>query len=639
MKKILLPILLGFALVAVSCQSKLEIPQKGVVAYENFYASDDDAQAAITDMYANYISNVGGTEGIDNPEQVMLNYSSDDILAAGGHAADHEPFRNFCEFRYDDANGTLKSAYQRYYYAIYHANLVISNFTDENRYNEAPKHTTDYTKQVVAEARVMRAYLHMMAALIWNCPPILDRLYDADELPVNAESQKQVLDWVIDQCDIAIKSGALPKRNGTGDKNATARMSVGFAQFVAGKAAMFNDDPATARKYLKDLIQSGDYALVPSEDYWTNFHVAGDGGVEKIFEPNECADQDYMKGYGAYQRTRWMVANVFCWRSDHLASNPNVHNGFQGWNGGAIQNDFAEKFLAHDGDSPRRRACFLTEEEWLYEMEWSGSDVINGKDKKYGYFVYKTKVNADGSEEVEKDKDGEPIIDWDKTVRSDEPLTREQKLGDPNRGIKSADGVFSHGPYFEWKHMVYTNPPAILTGGKEYPSDHIPYLGYAQNGTNFKVARYAEALLLYAEACIGSSEEADGLKALQDVQRRSGSGKVSDKLTWAAVAEEKQYEMWFESCRFLDLVRWAKKGLVNLDDVFNKSKIHATATTVKDEYFIKGKPGYKTYHKLFTVPCQLTYNDFVVGKNEYFPFPLDVKNANPNLHDVLGWAK
>lgn len=580
---------------AVSCQSKLEIPQKGVVAYDNFYANDDDALAAITDMYANYISNVGGTEGIDNPEQVILNYSSDDILAAGGHAADHEPFRNFCEFRYDDANGTLKSAYQRYYYAIYHANLVISNFTDENRYNEAPKHTSDFTKQVVAEARVMRAYLHMMTALLWNCPPILDRLYDADELPVNAESQKQVLDWVVSECDKAIKSGSLPKRNGKGDKNATARMSVGFAQFVAGKAAMFNDDPATARKYLKDLITSGDYDLVPSEEYWTNFHISGDGGVEKIFEPNECADQDYMKGYGAYQRTRWMVANVFCWRSDHLASNPKVHDGFQGWNGGAIQNDFAEKFLAHDGDSPRRKACFLTEDEWLYEMDWAASKVNNG--------------------------------------------TLEEKKADPDRGIKSADGVFSHGPYFEWKHMVYTNPPAILTGGKEYPSDHIPYLGYAQNGTNFKVARYAEALLLYAEACIGSSEEADGLKALQDVQRRSGSGKISEKLTWAAVAEEKQYEMWFESCRFLDLVRWAKKGLVNLDDVFNKSKIHATATTVKDEFFIEGKPGYQKYHKLFTVPCELVYKDFVVGKNEYFPFPLDVKNANPNLHDVLGWAK
>ena len=282
MKKIIIPILLGLALTAVSCQQMLEIPQKGVVAYSDFYASDEDAEAALADMYANYLQNVAATEGIDNPEQVLLNYSSDDILAAGGHADDHDGFRVFCEFRYDDSNGTLKNCYQRYYYSIYHANLVISNFTNENRNGDEPKWTSNFTKQAVAEARVMRAYLHMMTALIWNCPPLMDRLYDADELPTNAESQSQILEWVISECEKAISSGALPDRNGPSDKDNTARMNVGFARFIAGKAAMFNNDPATARKYLGDLINSGDYALIPSEEYWTNFHVSGDGNSEDL---------------------------------------------------------------------------------------------------------------------------------------------------------------------------------------------------------------------------------------------------------------------------------------------------------------------------------------------------------------------
>ncbi len=598
MKKIIIPILLGFAFLAVSCESKLEIPQKGVVSYDSFYASDDDAQAALADMYANYIQNVAGTEGIDNPEQVLLNYSSDDILAAGGHVDDHEPFRLFCEFRYDDANGTMKSAYQRYYYAIYHANLVISNFTDENRNGDAPKWESAFTKQAVAEARVMRAYIHMMLALIWNCPPIMDRVYDADELPVNAESQKQVLDWVIAECEKAISSGSLPKRNGPGDKDNTARMNVGFAQFIAGKAAMFNNDPATARKYLGDLINSGNYALVPTDEYWTLFHISGDGSSEKIFEPNFLEDPAFTNnpwGSGApIQRGRWMVANVFCWRTDALGGQPRPHDGFQGWNGGAITIPFAEKFLAHDGDSPRRKACFLTGDEWLYEMEWASD------------------YNA-----------GVPVN-----------MTLDEKKKDRGRGIASASGVFSHGPYFEWKHMVFVNPPSFLTGGKPYPADNVSGLGPGSNQKNFNVARYAEALLLYAEACIGSGDEAKGLKALQDVQKRSGSGKVSDKLTFENVMEEKQYEMWFESCRFLDLVRWSKQGKVNLDQIFNKSGLHQNATTVYDAMFTKGEPE----HRLYTEHCSLKFNDFEVGKHEYFPFPRDFKNANPNLKDVLGWA-
>lgn len=595
MKKIIIPVFCGLALLASSCQNKLEIPQKGVVSYDDYYSSDAQCEAALANMYANYIVNVAGTEGIDNPEQVMLNYSSDDILAAGGNKNDHAPFRFFCEFRYDDANITLKQAYQRYYYSIYHANLVISNFTNENKNGTEPKWHSDYTEQAVAEARVMRAYLHFMLAAMWNCPPIMDRVYQADELPTNSQSQSEVLEWVISECDKAIKSGFLPERTSTADKNATARMSVGFAQFIAGKAAMFNNDPATARKYLGDLIESGKYALVPSEDYWINFHVPGDGSVEKIFEPNVIGDPDYLKGFGAFQRTRWMVANVFCWRTDVLASSPTVHSGFQGWNGGAIQPDFAKKFLEHDGDSPRRRACFLTEEEWLYEMDWDGSEVNDG--------------------------------------------TLEQKKADPKRGISAASGVWSHGPYFEWKHMVFMNPPKILTGGKEFEKDNIDYIGLGQNGTNFKVARYAEALLLYAEACIGSADEAKGLAALQEVQRRSGSGKISTELTFENVMEEKQYEMWFEGCRFLDLVRWSKQGKVDLNKIFNESPLHKNVPVVYDEFFTEGKPGYKKEHKLFTEPTEILCNDFVVGKHEYFPFPLDFKNANPNLHDVLGWAK
>ena len=596
MKKIIIPIFVGLALFATSCQSKLDIPQKGVVAYDDFYQSDADALAALVSMYANYLQNVAGTEGIDNPQQVILNYSADDVLSAGGNRDDHAPFRFFDEFRYDVSNTTLKQMYQRYYYAIYHANLVISNFTTENRNEAAPKHTSAVVEQYVAEARVMRAYLHMMLALSFNNPPIVDRILEGDELPVNAESQSAVLSWVVSECEKAIASGKLPKRNGKTDKDNTTRMNVGFAQFVAGKAAMFNNDPANARKYLGDLIASGNYDLIPGEEYWTNFHISGDGNPEKIFEPNFLEDPAFTNnawGSGApIQRGRWMVANVFCWRTDHLASEPKVHAGFQGWNGGAIQQDFAKKFLEHDGNSPRRLACFLTGDEWLYEMDW----------------------NSD---------------------KNDAPLA--EKKADPNRGINAADGVFSHGPYFEWKHMVFINPPKILTGGKSYPSDNVSGLGAASNQKNFLVARYAEALLLYAEACIGSPDEAKGLAALQAIQERSGSGKISDKLTFEAVMEEKQYEMWFESCRFHDLVRWSKQGKVDMAKIMNNSYDRNNVPVVFDEYFIEGKPGYHKEHKLYTESEPVSYTPFQAGKHEYFPFPNDFIVANPSLEQNPAW--
>ena len=586
MKKIIIPTLLVFALGLVSCEDKLDIPQKGVVTNETYYASDADAEAALTDMYANFVANVAGSEGIDNPEQVIINYAADDILSAGGHKADHDGFRVFDEFTYNESNGTLQACYDRYLGAVYHANLVISNLSNENRAGTEPKYTSAYTKQCVEEARVMRAYLHMMLAILWNRPAILDRLLEPDELPVQAESQEQVLNWVVSECDKAINSGSLPKRNGTGDKNATARMTVGFAQFVAGKAAMFANDPTTARKYLSALISSGDYKLVDTDEYWTNFHVAGDGNCEKIFEPNFIYDNT-SPFWDNVWRSRWMVADVFCWRTDALASMPSVCPA-AGWNGGAVQEDFAKKFVEHDGNSARRRACFLTEEEWLYEMEW----------------------NSD---------------------KNDAPLA--EKETDPNRGISASTGVYSHGPYFEWKHMAYAKVPKILSGGKEYPGDNVSeIMGGASNQKNFNVARYAEALLLYAEACIGA-DEANGLKALNEVQARSGSGKISTKLTFEDVMEEKQYEMWFENCRFPDLVRWGKQGKVNLDQIFNKNYggIHKHVPIVYDEFFTKGA----AKHKLYTEYVVADHNDFS-DKYMSLPFPLDRRLAN-HFKNVLGW--
>ena len=600
MKKILYSILAVAAVFAVSsCEKNLNIPQKGVVSEDDFYKSDADAEALLTNMYVSCFGGHGiaGTEGIYNNQLMLFNYSSDDILAAGGDAEDHGDFRVFDEFRYDNANGPLNNLYSGYANSIFTANLVISNFTTENKEGTEPKYKSAYTDQCVAEARVFRAYMHLMEALTWNTPCIVDRLLTPEEFPVQASSQKEVLDWVIAECEKALASNALPKKNGVNDKNATARMTRGFAQFVAGKAAMFNNDPATARKYLGALISEGSYKLVDGKDFWKLTHAAGDGNSEVIFAPNFQEDPNFTaNGWGSgtpIQRGRWMIADVLCWRTDACASTPSVCSNLPGsgggWNGGAIQQDFAKKFLEHDGNSPRRLATFLTPDEWLYEMDWSGSAVNDG--------------------------------------------TLAEKKVDPKRGVGSTSGIYSH-EFFEWKRMVWHNIPRVVVGADaaSYKGDDLASLGANSNTSNLCIARYAEALLLYAEACIGA-DEAAGLKALNEVQERSGSGKISSSLNLQDIMDEKQYELWFEGCRFHDLVRWAAQGKVNLDQVFNGSGFHDRIPVTTDDFFTSGA----AEHKLTVKYVQAHYEKFQTGKHEYFPFPRDVKVANPNIQDVLGW--
>ena len=99
--------------------------------------------------------------------------------------------------------------------------------------------------------------------------------------------------------------------------------------------------------------------------------------------------------------------------------------------------------------------------------------------------------------------------------------------------------------------------------------------------------------------------------------------------------EEKQYEMWWEGCRFPDLVRWDNAGKVDMKALFNTSwggkGIHKQVPTVYDAFFTKGE----SEHRLYTEYSAVKYNDFS-DKYKYFPFPRNRK-ANNKFKDVLGW--
>ena len=73
---------------------------------------------------------------------------------------------------------------------------------------------------------------------------------------------------------------------------------------------------------------------------------------------------------------------------------------------------------------------------------------------------------------------------------------------------------------------------------------------------NWPGLRYAEVLLLYAEACIQSGTNlTEGLAALNEVRERAGLP-VLLTYTLRDVKDEKRAELAYENERFLDLVRW-----------------------------------------------------------------------------------
>ena len=563
-----------------SCsEDLLEIEQKATNSTDSFYKTDADAKSAVTAMYATFAEEISGNEGIWNAYIMGLNYASDDVFPAGGDIADHSGFRECGEFRYDTSFGPVSALYNHIYKSIYSANLVINYFGGD-------KADSQVKKEAVAQARVMRAWAHMLAAQVYYQPPIVDHLI-VDDKPTNAESQKAIFDFCIKECEEAMSD--IPERNGQSDQEGAWYATKGFAQFVAGKSALFAGDNAKAASLLKPLVESPNYALVPGERFRDLFHVEGDGCEEKIFEINFSANSAASTGAGwAYgnKRGRWMVANVLNWRGDDIIGggmNPQIC-ATGGWGGGSINHEFAHKMLANDGDSYRRKATFLTSDEFFYDAT---------------------------------------LCPWKNDIEAGGTLsTRAEKEFDPNRGIKKDAGSFSRSDVMEVKMMMHPND-----------CDPNKVAGDNCNNTNLCLARLGDAYLLYAEACLASGNTAEALKYVNKIQQRAGSKTISSSVDLQTIQDEKQYELWFEGCRWFDIVRWGiakqcwDKVLDNVPYQF-------------DEYWTSGgtKPHklvYEVRHPYKEANITLSFTE---GKNEYWPIPQTVIEVNDQMHQVRGWA-
>jgi hypothetical protein len=601
MKKIVFFTLATFALLAVaSCEKNLDIPQKGVTAYETFYKTDEDCEAALTAAYAQFASNVVSQNGssIYTHYKACLNNCGDDMYAAGSNFGDNDFMAALNEFRYDTGNAPIEHLYQRLFMANYACNLVIDNFKD----GLPEGGPTATTKRAVAEARTLRAYIYFLLTALWDTPPFIDHVitdglpYNSDKDPENPMSHEDLLKWVAAECEAAIPD--LDERKSTSDKDATVKMTKGFAWAVEGKALLFAKDYAGAKTALKKVIDSGKYALVPGEKYWENFHVEGDCNEEKIFEANI----EYNSGIGAWsgmiQRSTWMEANIWNWRSDHFvagaAPQSKYTGGVDGWGGLGVPQWFGDEFFANDGHSYRFDATFIHVDDAVYGMEY-----------------------------------GDAVVD-EATGKKVNDLTLEQKKASKAIGIADPkDGLYGQSFWLPFKQLVRATDAGAY--------------GNNVRLNNNVVMRYAEVLLLYAEACLQTNDAAQAKWAVNEIQKRAGSKTISDNVDMNVLKKEKSYELWLEGSRWLDLLRWGdtervKKAGQDVPKLFDK--LHRAPQST--DQGIKWENGTEANSRFYTVSTHEAIDakwtvGFVQGKHEFFPYPTTVMSKNPNIVQNPGW--
>ena len=636
MKKIIFSML---ALVAggaalTSCGDQLDIAQKASLTTETFYQTDADAEKALASAYEGLqINTLGRTTvdadapGIFTPAKVMANHPGDDVNYGGAFYGDHEFGGSIDEFRYLHTPTAIKYQYSGCYLAIYPCNIIINTF-------DGKEGITPFMKQAVSEARVLRAFNYFLLACYWGTPPFVVELL-GDDTPVRSDdpaapegapkSQQEYFTWVGDECLKAIDN--LTERQSTADKEGAYRVTKGFAYALAGKAYMFAGDFAKAKDCLKKVIDSGKYALVSGDEWADLFHIPGDGCPEKVFEVNvrynPNSDQwSSGSGSGWGQHGTWMEAQCFQIRTGYFKKPPlgAYTGGTEGWGSIGLPEWYANAFVANDGlDSKRLKGTMMNIEDMIYGT--TGDERIDN---------YYAKLKN-----IPKDRAG--LVAWNKI------------------GIEQVTGHYGQSFWIPMKHVIRVDDISESGNSKgDYGSN------WRLN--NVIVMRYAEVLLNYAECCIRTNDAATAGTYLKMIQERAGSKTVtSGNPTIVDLMKEKSFELWFEGCRYQDLLRWLKtdgnepyikecfdhlknqgKNIPHLMDRVFRSPSDPLADQVSGDKPVwqHSSDGSDPEDRFFLLHSHdAEAKGFEVGwkeKHKLFPYPQNIKDMNPNLKQD-GW--
>ena len=160
-----------------------------------------------------------------------------------------------------------------------------------------------------------------------------------------------------------------------------------------------------------------------------------------------------------------------------------------------------------------------------------------------------------------------------------------------NYGVTLQTGQYLYGSegYFMWKNQAF----------KEDCVSDMSFFQAAQY-TDLKVMRYAEVLLLAAEANLNAGNTAKALDYINQVRTRAQESPLSS-VTLNDIKTEKRLELCNEAVRFQDLVRWGDAESAMKE----QGKQIPAFTTNGVEWLYKNENyGFKSKHKLLPIPLK-----------------------------------
>ncbi|MBI1667031.1 RagB/SusD family nutrient uptake outer membrane protein [Capnocytophaga periodontitidis] len=452
---------------------------------------------------------------------------------------------------------TIVQPYALFYTAASQACQMIEAIPNVNFTNQQLKNA------YLGEAYFLRAYTHWFLFLNFRNIPLMK------ELPKSAKDYKpqatpeEAWDFIIS--DLKRAKELLPEK-GFWTGESIGRVTKGSAIALLGKAYLYRSGieryygNSTTTYYneaaaeFNELILSGKYRLVA--DYNDNFKVATENNDESIFELQFLGDVTNT-GFNPG------LSNSGVWRDPRGYLPPTNKN--------------ASSSVIHD---------------WVYNTFVNSKDASGHTDPRmFGTLIFddtKPEINARTGDEVR-------IFD-NKTFR--------EYYGAKGFGVAKAQAN---------KYKAACRKGIDWTLSTRNPGNNFYMWNGRANGLNQIEIRYADVLLMYAEAVVngGTQGSLSALDAVNQVRARVGMPAVAS-VDMNVIERERILELTQEGHRFFDLLRWGK-----VVQRFRELEVN--------------DPNFKQYNNS-------AYLGFQEHKNEWLPLPVDEVEGNPYIQrNNPGW--
>ena len=522
----------------VGCKDYLTEIEPGTTLLEDFYTSTDAAVQNVTGCYTPLMWEYNNTYF---SEWFIGDVASDDALKGGGSTTDMADVYDIENWRTTDQNSLLLNFYRAQYQGIGRCNLALS-YIEKMNIGIDDQFTAEMKNRLLGEVHYLRAYYYFRLVRVFGGVPMpLTVLSSSDQWGMQRASVDEVFTQILSDLEFAnanlwAKSEYSEADLGRATKGAAQAMLMKVNLYMASPYWRSNDGvtrkgitkPVSdcytdAKAWGDSIITSGEYDLCPN--YEDNFTVAGENGIESVFEIQyaEVAWGDYGDGFG-------FTAGSF---TQVLVRSRNSEVG-GGWGFNHPTQNLYNEFEAGD---PRRDVAILV----------PGTDII--------------------------------------------PTYQAQ-----------SDETYAGNNLVNNKYGMYRDPKEIGGGYGKWS------LHASRGPLNNKQIRYADVLLMYAEACLGAGDAGTAKTYIDQVRDRVGLAPVA-VADDAALRHERRCELAMEGHRWFDLVRW--QGVNG-----NGLKAHMDA-----------------YKATETPEAQSYMQEFVAGKHEIFPIPQEERQLNPTPMD------